>query len=151
MKKYLIALSLVGLVTTSCYEKLNIAPPNSITDEMVQELLRTADEKTVVTILGGMADNIPTLFKGGGYSTFNGPYYFYDYQQQLVLRNITGNDLVTSASDYTAPSGDHGNLYAGINLNGASQEVSSGLLDSRLQPHYQHEQGYELPDRRTAE
>ena len=74
MKKYLIALSLVGLATTSCYEKLNIAPPNSITDEMVQELLRTADEKTVVTILGGMADNIPTLFKGGGYSTFNGPY-----------------------------------------------------------------------------
>ena len=125
MKKYLIALSLVGLATTSCYEKLNIAPPNSITDEMVQELLRTADEKTVVTILGGMADNIPTLFKGGGYSTFNGPYYFYDYQQQLVLRNITGNDLVTSATDYTAPSGDHGNLYAGINLNGASQEVSS--------------------------
>ena len=47
MKKYLIALSLVGLATTSCYEKLNIAPPNSITDEMVQELLRTADEKTV--------------------------------------------------------------------------------------------------------
>ena len=27
MKKYLIALSLVGLVSTSCYEKLNIAPP----------------------------------------------------------------------------------------------------------------------------
>ena len=29
MKKYLIALSLVGLATTSCYEKLNIAPPNA--------------------------------------------------------------------------------------------------------------------------
>ena len=63
MKKYLIALSLVGLATTSCYEKLNIAPPNAITDEQVQALLKTADEATVVTILGGMADNIPTLFK----------------------------------------------------------------------------------------
>ncbi len=58
MKKYLIALSLVGLATTSCYEKLNIAPPNAITDEQVQALLKTADEATVVTILGGMADNI---------------------------------------------------------------------------------------------
>ena len=90
----------------------------------VQALLKTADEATVVTILGGMADNIPTLFKGGGYTTFNNQ-YFYNYQAQLLCRNITGNDLVTSASDYTAPSGDHGNLYAGINLNGASQEVSS--------------------------
>ena len=71
MKKYLIALSLVGLATTSCYEKLNIAPPNAITDEQVQALLKTADEATVVTILGGMADNIPTLFKGGGYTTTN--------------------------------------------------------------------------------
>ena len=124
MKKYLIALSLVGLATTSCYEKLNIAPPNAITDEQVQALLKTADEATVVTILGGMADNIPTLFKGGGYTTFNNQ-YFYNYQAQLLCRNITGNDLVTSASDYTAPSGDHGNLYAGINLNGASEEVSS--------------------------
>ena len=109
MKKYLIALSLVGLATTSCYEKLNIAPPNAITDEQVQALLKTADEATVVTILGGMADNIPTLFKGGGYTTFNNQ-YFYNYQAQLLCRNITGNDLVTTASDYTAPSGDHDNL-----------------------------------------
>ena len=47
MKKYLIALSLVGLVTSSCYEKLNIAPPNAITDEQVKELLATADDETI--------------------------------------------------------------------------------------------------------
>ena len=46
MKKYLIALSLVGLVSTSCYEKLNIAPPNSITNEQVMELLRTGNDET---------------------------------------------------------------------------------------------------------
>ena len=54
MKKYLIALSLVGLVTTSCYEKLNITPPNSITNEQVLKLLETADDKTIVTIMGAM-------------------------------------------------------------------------------------------------
>ena len=41
MKKYLIALALVGFATTSCYEKLNIAPPNRITDDQIQELLKS--------------------------------------------------------------------------------------------------------------
>ena len=34
MKKYLIALSALAFATTSCYEKLNIAPPNAITNEI---------------------------------------------------------------------------------------------------------------------
>ena len=45
MKKYLIALSALAFATTSCYEKLNIAPPNAITNEQVQELLKTADDR----------------------------------------------------------------------------------------------------------
>ena len=60
MKRYLIALSLVGLVTSSCYEKLNIAPPNAITDEQVKELLATADDETIEVILGGVAGGLPT-------------------------------------------------------------------------------------------
>ena len=56
MKKYLIALSLVGLVSTSCYEKLNIAPPNSITNEQVMELLRTGNDETVTSIMGALAE-----------------------------------------------------------------------------------------------
>ena len=51
MKKYLIALSLVGLVTTSCYEKLNITPPNAITNEQVMELLKNGNDETVTTIM----------------------------------------------------------------------------------------------------
>ena len=43
MKKYLIALALVGFATTSCYEKLNIAPPNRITDDQIQELLKSGE------------------------------------------------------------------------------------------------------------
>ena len=45
MKKYLIALALVGFATTSCYEKLNIAPPNRITNDQIQELLKSNPEK----------------------------------------------------------------------------------------------------------
>ena len=70
MKKYLIALSLVGLVSTSCYEKLNIAPPNSITNEQVMELLRTGNDETVTSIMGALAEALPAQIKGGGYVTF---------------------------------------------------------------------------------
>ena len=45
MKMYLIALALVGFATTSCYEKLNIAPPNRITNDQIQELLKSNPEK----------------------------------------------------------------------------------------------------------
>ena len=68
MKKYLIALSALAFATTSCYEKLNIAPPNAITNEMVGELLKTADDATVETIMGAIADALPPLMYGGGYN-----------------------------------------------------------------------------------
>ena len=43
MKKYLIALSALAFATTSCYEKLNIAPPNRITNDQIQELLKSGE------------------------------------------------------------------------------------------------------------
>lgn len=93
MKKYLIALSALAFATTSCYEKLNIAPPNSITNEMVQELLKTADEATTVTIMGAIADALPPLMYGGGYNyrysgTIDG-----SWSGQLVMRTLSGNDV----------------------------------------------------------
>ena len=33
----------MGFATTSCYEKLNIAPPNRITDDQIQELLKSGE------------------------------------------------------------------------------------------------------------
>ncbi len=41
----------LAFATTSCYEKLNIAPPNAITNEQVQELLKTADDETIDGVL----------------------------------------------------------------------------------------------------
>ena len=113
MKKYLIALSLVGLVSTSCYEKLNIAPPNSITNEQVMELLRTGNDETVTSIMGALAEALPAQIKGGGYVTFNQPYYAYNYQSQGTIREVSGNDVVLGR---TTPGGDIGNLYSCTNL-----------------------------------
>ena len=94
MKKYLIALSLVGLVTSSCYEKLNIAPPNAITDEQVKELLATADDETIEVILGGVAGGLPTEIlknnsKGGALE-----YRYGSYFGMLPMRSFEGNDVV---------------------------------------------------------
>lgn len=113
MKKYLIALSLVGLVSTSCYEKLNITPPNAIINEQVRELLRTGNDETVTNIMGALAEALPAQIKGGGYVTFNQPYYAYNYQSQGTIREVSGNDVVLGR---TTPSSDFGNLYSCTNL-----------------------------------
>ena len=93
MKKYLIALSVLAFATTSCYEKLNIAPPNSITNEMVQELLKTADETTVTTVMGAIADALPPHMHGGGYNTRYSGQIDGTWSGQLVMRAMTGNDI----------------------------------------------------------
>ena len=108
MKKYLIALSLVGLVTTSCYEKLNITPPNAITNEQVMELLKNGNDETVTTIMGAMADGLNAEFKHTG--SLNGwSNEYYTYAQALdVNRSFAGNDMVLSAQP---PSGDDLAMY----------------------------------------
>lgn len=121
MKKYLIVLSLVGLVTTSCYEKLNITPPNNITNEQVMKLLETANSETVVTIMGALADALPQAVKSGGYATFNNYYSAYDYQGQDMVRGSTGNDIVVGN---TTPSGDLGNLYEGLSIRSSASNVN---------------------------
>lgn len=93
MKKYLIALSALAFATTSCYEKLNIAPPNNITNEMVQELLKTADDATLVTILGAMADALPPHMYGGGYNTRYSSQIDGSWSGQLAIRALSGNDV----------------------------------------------------------
>ena len=119
MKKYLIALSLVGLVTTSCYEKLNITPPNSITNEQVLKLLETADDKTIVTIMGAMADALPGQINGGGYDQW-GNQYVSNFAGQLCCKDFTGNDVVVGKEP---PTGDLGNFYAGLGV----RDYTSGM------------------------
>ena len=123
MKKYLIALSLVGLVSTSCYEKLNITPPNSITNEQVMELLRTGNDETVTSIMGALAEALPAQIKGGSYTTFNQPFYAYNYQSQGSMRGLSGNDVVLGR---TTPGGDIGNLYSCTNLNNPAADDPLG-------------------------
>lgn len=94
MKKYLIALAVVGITTTSCYEKLNITPPNAITNEQVKKLLETADEATTANLMKGIAGGLPTKFLK--YDSGSGAleYKYNRYIGTTVMRSFEGNDVV---------------------------------------------------------
>ena len=111
MKKYLIALALVGFATTSCYEKLNIAPPNAITNEQVQELLKTADDEAVQTILGAIANTLKPVMYGSGYNFRYSGNLDGTWSGQLIARLSCGNDIVEG--NWQNPGDDY---YNGENI-----------------------------------
>ena len=91
MKKYLIILALVGVATTSCYEKLNITPPNNIVDEQIEELLNSGDETQIQLVLGGMANAMPEEYR----ENVTGSETRYSNTEGLqYMRNLEGNDIV---------------------------------------------------------
>lgn len=117
MKKYLIALSALAFATTSCYEKLNIAPPNAITNEMIQEMLMTATEDETKTILGAISDGLKPHMYGRDYNTRYSGQTDGTWSGQWALRLLSGNDI---ALGYLfAPQGN--DYYGCANLNGADQ------------------------------
>lgn len=113
MKKYLIALSALAFATTSCYEKLNIAPPNAITNEQVQELLKTADDGTIETILGAIANTLKPEMYGRGYNFRYSGNLDGTWSGQFIARLSCGNDIVEG--NWQNP-GD--NYYNGENITG---------------------------------
>lgn len=117
MKKYLIALSALAFATTSCYEKLNIAPPNAITNEMIQEMLMTATEDETRTILGAISDGLKPNMYGGGYNTRYSGATDGTWSGQWALRLLSGNDIALGY--LSAPQGN--DYYGCANLNGADQ------------------------------
>lgn len=117
MKKYLIALSALAFATTSCYEKLNIAPPNAITNEMIQEMLKTANEEDTKTIVGAIADALKPNMYGGGYNTRYSGNTDGTWSGQWALRLLSGNDV--GLGYLSAPQGN--DYYGCANLNGADQ------------------------------
>ena len=113
MKKYLIALSALAFATTSCYEKLNIAPPNAITNEQVQELLKTADDETIETILGAIANTLKPEMYGSGYNFRYSGNLDGTWSGQLIARLSCGNDIVEG--NWQNPGDDY---YNGENITG---------------------------------
>ncbi|MVZ62293.1 RagB/SusD family nutrient uptake outer membrane protein [Sphingobacterium humi] len=106
MKKIFLFL-IGGTLFFSCSKKLDVPPPNNITDEQIQELLRSGDAATINTILGGMANNMPRLINGSGNAGFGASdIRYFDVQGLDVMRNLEANDIVFSDQALTIFGGD---------------------------------------------
>ncbi|MFZ4260776.1 RagB/SusD family nutrient uptake outer membrane protein [Sphingobacterium sp. HJSM2_6] len=102
MKKIFLFL-IGGTLFFSCNKKLDVAPPNNITDEQIQELLKSGDEATINLILGSMANNMPRMLNFTGVNGVGSADLRYvDAQGLLVVRNLEGNDIVFGDQSITS-------------------------------------------------
>lgn len=105
MKKILTILA-VCTVFAACSDKLDVAPPNSLTDEQIQSLLSKGDQSTIDGILGGIANNIPRQINNGatGISGSDGRYS--NVLGLLAMKGLQANDVVFGSRALTGMGGD---------------------------------------------
>lgn len=93
MKKYILGI-VAACLFSACADRLNITPPNNITDEQIRELLASGDETRIRLVMGSMANNMPVLFNFAGIQGAGVADMYYSSQGLDVLRNLSGNDIV---------------------------------------------------------
>ncbi len=84
----------IGFLFSTCEDKLEVPPPNSLTDEMIQDILRSGDENKINLVLGSMAEGLDHNFKlNDSYSGFpDNP--LNPLTNQDLWCNLRGNDIV---------------------------------------------------------
>ncbi len=92
--KNLFMLSIVFALLSSCSSKLDVAPPNSLTDEQIRELLAKGDAATIDLVLGSMANNMPLLINSGGTGATGSDARYSSPQGLGVMKNLQSNDIV---------------------------------------------------------
>jgi starch-binding outer membrane protein, SusD/RagB family len=95
IKKYVTGLAVSGLLLSSgCSEKLEVEPPNSITDKQIAALLASGDEAKIKIVMGGMANAMPLLFNNIGATGAGVADMYYSTQGLDANRSLEGNDIV---------------------------------------------------------
>lgn len=95
MKKYILAL-LATAIFSSCADKLEITPPNNITDEQIQKLLASGNAESIKLVMGSMANGMPLQFNVAGIAGVGGADMYTSNQGLDMMRNLEGNDIVLS-------------------------------------------------------
>ena len=110
MKKISIILSVLGMVAFASCKSLDVAPPNSITDEQVQEILNGTDEAKIDMVITAIGNNLQNNFNIAG-QTWSG-YSSYPLNSQVdqdFLMCMRGNDVIPGTLE--TASGHHINAY----------------------------------------
>ncbi len=103
MKKYSVIIAVLGLLGSACNSKLDVTPPNKITEEQIYEVL----DKNLKTIVKPMADALPGIFWQG---VKGGDFRISDLtSMHLWAMSIKANDLV-----YAGNVGDSYTQYVNI-------------------------------------
>lgn len=93
MKKYILGI-VAACLFSACADRLNITPPNNITDEQIRDLLASGDETRIKLVMGSMANNMPLLFNFAGVQGVGVADMYYSAQGLEVVRGLSGNDIV---------------------------------------------------------
>jgi hypothetical protein len=98
MKKYVTGILLMGLIVTSCSKYLEVTPPNSITQEQIDELLQNGNEATKQLVFSSLVGGLPARFRanvpsGESVGRYN------NAQGLESMRNLEANDVAFGDRD----------------------------------------------------
>lgn len=104
MKKIIIGLALLGAIAVSSCKSLDVAPPNSLTDVQIRELLASGDQSKINDVLSAIGVT-PTYFNYyGTYTGYSSYPQNYQFDQEFIL-NMQGNDALIGTKDAGLSSG----------------------------------------------
>ncbi|SHF97591.1 Starch-binding associating with outer membrane [Mariniphaga anaerophila] len=112
MKKYfyLIYIVIIGGFLFSCSDKLDVTPPNNLTDEQILKILASGDEDDIELVMNSLASDLDASFRlNGNFSGFSGN-ALNPLQNQDLFGNLRGNDIVMGESELGA-SGYYQSFY----------------------------------------
>lgn len=112
MKKYImgICVAVLGLILASCNDKLDVAPPNQISDEQIQEILNSGNEAKIQLVMSAIASGLESNFElAGNYSGF-GSNPLNPLTNQDLFGNLRANDIVLGERTL-GPSGTYQIFY----------------------------------------
>jgi hypothetical protein len=114
MKKFnIITLALIGLIFGSCAKSLDVAPPNNIYAEQVQDLMLNGTDAQKEMIASALSATMATYLSyydnGNLYSTGSaGPNTVYYQSTNDFQRMVTGDDIISgTAANKTSAASDY--------------------------------------------
>lgn len=95
MRNYIMSsVALIALLFSACSKKLEVKPPNNITDEQIAAILASNDTLSIRKVMGSMANGMPLLFNNAGGTGSGVADMYYTNQGLDVNRSLEGNDMI---------------------------------------------------------